>query len=288
MGITGPACFGFERGWLSKALKHIPNTPDLFQKDALEDAQYLLGMGNRQVLALEYWLRSLGLMAKDESGKAHLTDLGKVVLQYDPQIEEKGTWFALHYRLSAAREVASTYWYASNCMTERFDREKLIEGLKTEFPGKSLRTYQDAASIFFSILAKTPLGSIVFSIADDLTSRITDPPSLPDPILLFALVDWCGLRHRTGFSLMEFVTEGAPGRVFGLSDATIRAFLDTVQDRYRKRALWWSQTSGLDSVAVEQDLPSLAILRAYYLEHLEGLSPVEALRSGVEQEDDGR
>lgn len=284
MGITGPACFGFERSWLSKALRHIPNRPDLFAEDAIDDAQYLLGLGNRQVLALGYWLRNLGLAEKDKAGQYRLSDLGTVIHQYDPQVEELGTWFTLHYMLSARKEAASTYWYVANRMSERVLRDQLTEGLQAEFPGKSTRTYQDAVSVFLAILSKTPIGTLVFALADDTVFKVANPSQLPDAVLLFALLHWCQTRGRTGLSLIELSTEGAPGRIFGLTEAALRAFLDRTQDRYAKRALWWSQTSGLDSITTEEGLPSLAMLRSYYLEHLDGLSPLEALNRGIKDE----
>lgn len=287
MAITGPACFGFERSWLSKALRHLPERADLFADNAISEAQYLLGLGNRQVLALEYWMRNLGLICSVQPGRYRVSPLALVIGRYDPQLEEAGTWLALHGRLSEDRDAASTYWYATNAMPDRFTRDELLEELKGAFPGRSARTYGDAVSVFFSILNKTPLGKSVFQVSSASVERTADPPQLADAILLYALFRWCYSMKRTGVSLLEIAAESSPGRVFSVTDTYLRLFLDRVQDRYAKRVLWWSQTAGLDSISIDGNLPQLAVLRAYYIELLDGLSPSEALKRGIEEESAG-
>jgi hypothetical protein len=284
MGVTGPACFGFERRWLSKALRHIPGRADLFQPAAIGDAQYLLGLGNRQVLALEYWLRCLGLIERVGSDKHRLSPVGTAIRLYDPQFEERGTWFALHYSLASDEDGASTYWYAVNHMPERFDRDQLHSCLAAAFPGKRERTYQDASSIFCSILNRTPIGTLMFSMESGHIAKIADAPHLPDAVLLFCLARWFQSQHRSGANIVELSSAGAPGRVFGLSDFVLRSFLDRAQDYYAKRVLWWSQTAGLDSISLSPDVPHVALLRAHYLQHLDGLSPLDALDKGIEEE----
>lgn len=286
MGITGPACFGFERGWVSKGLRQIEGRPDLFHDSVRDEAQYLLGLGNRQVLALEYWLRILGLVERVGT-EWRISEFGRVLREHDPQVEEIGSWFAFHYRLANSKDGASTYWYAVNRLPPRFGREDLREGLMREFPGKSPRTYQDAVSVFWSILGRTPLGQHLLVASDDTVCRTPDPPHLPDTVLLCCMALWCRAQSRTSVNLLELAADGAPGRVFLLSDAYVREFLSRVQDRYSKHVIWWSQTAGLDSIAVATDVTPLALLRAHFLEVLEDVDAVDALDRALDEEKSG-
>lgn len=77
---------------------------------------------------------------------------------------------------------------------------------------------------------------------------------------------------------------GGPARSLILDSWALDEFLDKIQDRYLKRVLWVSRTAGLNSVTFANDFPPLALLNAYYLEHVTGVEPIEALLKGIERQ----
>lgn len=286
MAITGPAAFGFERDWFSKALRVLEDNADIFQKSRRADAQFFLGLGTRQVLACEYWLEKAGLIIRKD-GSAVLSDFGKLIREFDATLEDKTTWISMHHMLCRDRDGASTYWIGFRKLPTTFSREELSSQLKAEFPGKRERTYSDAISVFLAILNRTEIGKSLFATTDkDYIRKTTDPNILESANLAFCLIDWamyCGLRTAS-FSFI--LSEDGPARPFSLTAEGLARHLDSIQDRYAKRVLWVSRTAGLDSVSFDAECLAhpMALLRACYLERLEGYEPDKALEAGLERE----
>lgn len=279
MGITGPAPFGFERRWLSKSFRTLEEHPDIFSESNNEEAQVVLGVGKRQVLAIEYWLKCLGFTSKSNQETA-LTPLGTIVKQMDPQFEERETWLAIHYQLSRDRDAASTYWFAFRKMPQVFNRRELIQGLEREFPRKSERTYSDAASVFFSIITKTAISSQceIVSIRDEIVSKIEDNERLSPTLFAYTLMDWAEINNLSTANLTQVLASDGPAKPFSLSIARTNELLDRIQDRYRKNVLSISRTANLNSIAFNRKISPLLMICCCYLEMVEGLDPMEAMK----------
>ncbi len=287
MGITGPACFGFERRWLSKGIRNVSQHADLFEPSMVAEAQFLLGLGKRQVLAVKYWLRCAGL-AKREGTATKLTPFGALILEFDPYLEELQTWMALHHRLACSEDAASTYWFAFRMMPNEFTRAELLEQLRAHFPKKSPRTYADATSIFFSIVTSTEISSLcgLAKVDGDYLLKAGDPKTLSDALFAYSLCDWAGSIGASTANLVEILATGGPAKAFTLSRRALNGYVDRIADRYQKRVLWVSHTAGLDSVVFAKHMDPLVILRACYLEHLQGSGPIEALDTALRAQEE--
>lgn len=111
MKLRGHETFFIRKGWLSKGLKHIANTPEVFVSKT-DNPMDVLGIGNNMVKSLRYWMQAAGLATEPKSGvrKQSMTDFGTLVYKYDRYIEEVGTLLLLHYKL-ACNERLATAWY---------------------------------------------------------------------------------------------------------------------------------------------------------------------------------
>ena len=283
MPMAIPSWFGFERGWLARALKALREDAGILAKGRLAEAQMRLGLGNQQVYALEHWLRALHLVSGDKTAY-DLTDRAVLIGDWDPQIEEPGTWYAIHYWLASNRDHAFSYWCAVNRLPCRFSREELLSVLANEFPGKSRSTYANHLRAFLEVVRRTPLGNTLglFAVNDDSVSRESfDPSQVPSAVVSYALCDWRQRNSRSTVAVAEIVQAEAPGRAFAMSEAALNEHLDTISQRYSERVLWVSRTAGLNSVTFASDLDPNVLLRTYYHEQLEGLSPPEALAASI-------
>lgn len=123
--------FFIRKGWLSKGIRAVENNSSIFMPSNSREAMDGLGLGSNQVVALRYWLTSLGLMEKDASRKEHkLTDLCNLILEYDPYIEELGTLWILHYNLAMNQEDATSwYWFFNRLNAKVFNKRDLVDGL---------------------------------------------------------------------------------------------------------------------------------------------------------------
>lgn len=124
--------FFIRKGWLSKGMKYVHSKPDVFvAKD--ENPMDVLGIGANMVKALRYWLQAVGLTEEPNSGKRvqTFTPLGQSVFTNDRYIEELGTLYLLHYRLSSNKTDATAWYYFFNEFTmSEFSRDDFVEFLQ--------------------------------------------------------------------------------------------------------------------------------------------------------------
>ena len=124
--------FFIRKGWLSKGMKYVHSKPDVFvAKD--ENPMDVLGIGANMVKALRDWLQAVGLTEEPNSGKRvqTFTPLGQSVFTNDRYIEELGTLYLLHYRLSSNKTDATAWYYFFNEFTmSEFSRDDFVEFLQ--------------------------------------------------------------------------------------------------------------------------------------------------------------
>lgn len=288
MPFPVPSWFGFERSWLARGLSALDKNEAILLRANVADAQYELGLGNQQVYALEFWLRNLELIGKTTVGHT-LTEWAQMIREYDSRFEDPSTWFAVHYRLSSSRDGAFAYWASVNLLPRTFTRSNLIEILQREDPGKSESTYFNHTRAFFAVVRGTPIGQSLnlFSITDDLvSSEQFDGSMIPLPVIAFAFLDWANKLDRKTFWIGEVFDPNKPGQQLLLTQEQLSAALEQIQERYARRVLWVSRTAGLDSVSFGEECLAhpMALLRACYLERLEGFEPDKALEASLEVE----
>lgn len=286
MALATPAPFGFEKAWIARSLRLLAEQPDLLERRRVPEAVTELGIGNRKVLALRFWLRTMGL-ADINPSPPRLTVLGQVVRAYDPELDEPGTWQMLHWRLARVPDGASAYWHFVHALEPReVDQAMLRDVLARAFPDAAPRTVRDAAFVTFATVRDTPLSgsSGLYERANErlIRCRLTSD-SIASGVLSHALLDWFAWNQRTTANLAELVERGGPGRAFGLSLPLMESALLGIQDRYGKRVVWLSRTAGLHSVGAASDVPPTSLVEAHYLEQLEGLDPIAALTRSRER-----
>lgn len=274
-------------------LKEVPRDTGLFSSKNLEHAQYALGgLGNCQVKALRDWARSMSFLEVFSATESALSSLARLVCQFDPCLEEDGTWWVIHARLASNPDDIWFYsYYARDVPPGRFAKTDLRSRLQA-YRGDS-DSYIAKKCLFplMHTMSATRLGADLglLRVLDGQCLERVEPEMdrLPASVVAFMIVDWMSRHGRQTVGIDEIAEADGPARYLGMPRALLDAYLDLIQDRYAKAVLWVSRTSGLNSVAREARLKPYAVLRAYYLEHLEGLSPTKALNLGIEQEATG-
>lgn len=118
--LQGHEKFALREGWISKALMILPNNPDAF---ALKNASDLFGIGSNMVKSLRYWMRALGLT--NSSGN-ELTEIGKIIAENDPYIENPFTLWIMHSYIAKNIEYATTwYMYFNKCDATDLDKTEI-------------------------------------------------------------------------------------------------------------------------------------------------------------------
>lgn len=123
--------FAVRHGWLGKGIAYIADDAPGFGDD--EAAVVDLGLGNRMVKSLRYWMEASGLASPKESGdgerksrRLQPSRLAEVIRQRDPHLEYPATWWFVHLHL--ARRPRSIWgWFFSDFCERNFDRAVCVE-----------------------------------------------------------------------------------------------------------------------------------------------------------------
>lgn len=115
--------FFIRKGWLSKGMRNVIASPDVFVSKT-NNPMDVLGIGANMVKALRYWMVAVGLTEEPPSGQRTQTptELGKIIYKNDPYFEEMGTLWLLHYMLVKANDKqypivdteATAWWFFFN------------------------------------------------------------------------------------------------------------------------------------------------------------------------------
>lgn len=278
--------FGFEESWLRLIIKRLPKHPDLFQSNeaAVERAQSLLRIGKLKVGAARVWAESAGLIQKNKK-EYGLSPLGELIATHDPEFEEDGIWWALHYNLAREQSPAWFYAYYANLFEpDEFTREELKS---------AIHRYREVADTVMNKLVLAPLQQVfegsrlgedfrLYYPKDSGYARrpVGNPPVHP-AIFSYALCDWARQNQRKTAHIEVLLDTWSPGRIFRMDREAVDQMLVDIGERYQKNVAWISHTANLNSVSLP-NLPPLAMLLAYYLE-LDGKEPMDALRTALKQ-----
>jgi len=146
--------FFIRKGWLSKGMRNVLASPDVFVSRE-NNPMDVLGIGANMVKALRYWMVAVGLTEEPISGQRvqNPTRLGDIIHANDPYFEEMGTLWLLHYQLVKASEgkntEATSWWYFYNeFRAGEFTRDDFITQLNkylrnSDEGEKPVRTIED-------------------------------------------------------------------------------------------------------------------------------------------------
>ena len=283
--------FGFEEVWFRLIIKKLPEHPDLFLPKAVEKAQTILRVGKLKVGAARAWAESAGIICKKKSDFL-LTPLGRIIARHDPDLEEDGIWWALHYNLARNSSPAWFYsFYFNVFVLDKFSRDEFEKEVRAYWDNNHEKPMTDSVfhklifSPFKQVFEGTRLGDgFGFLVTDEegnYLRRPQDSSPLPRAILAYALLDWGVRQKRQSVHLEKLLGPGGIGKIFRLKREVLDTLLIDIGELYGKQVAWISHTAGLNSVSI-MEVPPLALISAYYHE-LDGEEPMAALTLGKEE-----
>ncbi|WP_300784170.1 DUF4007 family protein [uncultured Acetatifactor sp.] len=284
--------FFIRKGWLSKGMKYVEQSQDVFISKE-DNPMDVLGIGANMVKALRYWLQAVGLTEEPNKGKRvqSFTVLGKSIFENDRYIEELGTLYLLHYKLATNKEEATAWYYFFNefSMSE-FSKEDFVTALhnyiamsgESEDKGnKAIRSLSDDfACIINTYLSRyklhqnkiapennidCPLGEL--GLLDILNrEKRTYKKSVPavstfDPwVVLAVIVDQAGERSEIGLNELLMAPCNI-GRVFNLDAITMLELLRKVEKTGEIKII---RTAGLDIIRINEQRTFQECVDIYY------------------------
>jgi len=281
--------FGFEETWFRLIIKKINEHPDLFLPSAVEKAQTILRIGKLKVGAARVWAETAGILQKEKQ-RFLLTSLGRMIARHDPDMDDDGIWWALHYNL--ARQDSPAWFYAvyfNEFAQDIFDRAMLEKYLRDWWDKDHEKPITDSIfdklifSPFKQVFDGTRLGNgFGFFTTHDPGGYQRQPTGYREPppaIVAYTLLVWAQQHKRQSVYLEKLMDPWGVGRVLRLDRQDLDRSLVEIGDRYEKQVAWISHTAGLNSVSI-MDIPPLALISAHYRE-LDGATSVDALAAGI-------
>jgi hypothetical protein len=283
--------FGFEEAWFRLIIKKLPKHPDIFLPRAVEKAQAILRVGKLKVGAARAWAEAAGIVCKKKND-FYLTPLGKIIARHDPDLEEDGVWWVIHYNL--ARNTSSAWFYSfyfNEFSLDQFSRDQLEKQLRSFWDKTHDNPMTDSIfhKLIFSPLKQafegTRLGEgFGFWQTNEETDYIRPPHNtspFPKAILAYALLDWSRQQQRQSVHFEKLLESGGIGKIFRLEREVLDSLLIDIGEYYEKKVGWISHTAGLNSISI-MDVHPLVMVSAYYHE-LDGEGPVAAFSKGEKE-----
>lgn len=276
--LKGHETFSIREGWLSKGIKAVSENSKVFRENYGADA---LGVGSNMAKAIRYWLKVCGLTVEIPGKGVHLSEFGKMVLQYDPYFEENFTLWCIHINLIRNKENATTwYLFFRNCQLEEFAREEfesyMIEQLRdyAETEEFSVRSLKDDCNVLLQMYSKEkltendpedkkicPLSKLGVLRKSENSYRRTAPDysNISYEVLWYLLR---GYSKETAISMEEFYAgELGVQSVLGIGVSMYQEYLDELsKDGY----IDINRTAGLDMIYKLSNLSEKEIVMKFY------------------------
>ncbi len=129
MSFAGHETFHIREGWLSRSLKLVICSPEIFEGDFPEDE---IGVGRNMYKSIRFWLIATGLVdgklvRKGAQKSLQATWLGKLLWEYDPYFLNPTTWWILHVNLvnNPGKSVVWN-WFFNRWNLQRFEKSRCL------------------------------------------------------------------------------------------------------------------------------------------------------------------
>ncbi len=286
--------FHLREGWLTKGLRKVvtEDLPDIFlRKDAIEH----LGIGSNMVRSLRFWMQATGVCKEvKQNGKTIQapTDFGRLVIKYDPYLENEMTLWLLHYHLVKESKHATTwYWFFNHFEYREFDEEIFIKLLESWIQEQGVQVARGSLKKDYDCFINTylsnkyvgeinpednlgcPLRELgLIELLDEKTRRyrITkrNVAALPKELFYFCILDQAMENNSRYVTIDEmFYNPGSIGRVFLLGVSEVIQVLEILQNY---NFLYLTKTAGLNNVSLLEILEPYRLLEEYYKGQIRG------------------
>lgn len=170
------------------------------------------------------WAQNAGIILKKKND-FFLSPLGQLIARHDPNLEEDGIWWLIHYHLACSESPAWFYsFYFNRFDLDEFSREQFETQVRAHWDDTHEKPMTD--SVFHKLIF-LPIKQVFEGtrLGDEFgfwqtnedgdyfrTAFCTVP--VPKAILAYALIEWCCQNERQSVHLEKLLEPGGVGRIF--------------------------------------------------------------------------
>lgn len=272
--FSGHESFHCKPLWLKKGFDHLNEGHTFLDENAVAE----FGVGKNMVASIRFWMKAFALTDSDE-----LTMLSHLIFSnngFDPFCEDIGTLWLLHYQL-VTTHVASIYDLTfTEFQRERreFDKEQLLSFihrkcnvpeqknvynentvkkdisvmLQTYVPPTDLKQLEHFGAMFIGLSLIIPIDDGRYRFAE------TDLTSLPNEIMLFAIIDIKGNDKTVSFDKIQYLS-----LLFCMPVGIVLEKLIAIAAMYPDY-IDYNDNSGIRNLLFKHELDKYEVLNQYY------------------------
>ena len=276
--LQGHEKFPLREGWLNKGLQIIPEIPDAFLR---KDATDLFGIGSNMVKSLRYWMKVVGLIDDKGSSGSYLTELGVLVKEYDPYVEDIFTLWILHSHIAKSKENATTWFmYFNHCDAGELDKNEIESILNREivkyaegrsFSQKSLGNDIDVLLNMYSknknkidpeekSVSPFSVLELIKNTDGKYVKKHPNRKKLSEKVVLYEVMSQ--LQNRDGISMYEVIFgDNGLANIYNLSAVMANEYFDYLDN---SGFISLNRTAGLDMIYSCKSIQPIQVIKEYY------------------------
>ncbi|MGO8748701.1 MAG: DUF4007 family protein [Thermoguttaceae bacterium] len=289
--FSGHQTFAFRYGWLEKGVRAVEDCPIVFSR---EDALVRLGVGKNMVESIKHWCLVTQLIEEHRDNGAQgfrVSDIGrKLLLEWDPFLEDDASLWLVHWLLAANPHVGTTWQLMfGEFFRPDFSKREVVEYVLSFASKHSLKVQESSLARDIDCFIRTycpsngsskqKLAEETFDcplLALDLIQLFPDgeiyrfaigpKPSLPVEVMAFALGDYFERTNKSGnaFSVQECLYgANSPGQVFKLDENSLLQYIEDIGHMTRG-SISLDETAGLKQIYRNRPLDACRLLTRYY------------------------
>lgn len=281
--FSGHETFVCKQFWLKKGFDFVSQDKKFSSDDAVSE----LGVGKNMVTAINYWVKSFGIV----NDELKATKLGEYLFGQsakDEFLEDTASIWLLHHSIMTKAKASIYNLVFNEFVRERieFTREQLHNFLKRKCYEVSNNLYNENTitkdiNIFLRNYLRPKKSEGKFEIEDDfnallldlelITSKridktdtysieIKEREQIPFEIILYAILDNFTERSISFNSLL--LDNNSPGRVFCLNREGLFNKIEEITKIYQ--SITFTQTAGNEVLQISKNLNKWEVLDGYY------------------------
>lgn len=275
--LKGHESFSIREGWLAKGIYEIQNDARLFSS---KNATDILGIGTNMVKALKYWLLASNLIEEDKKKNGYiLTEIGRLIYNYDPYFEDIFTLYMVHLQIVTNYDKA-LIWniFFNKCNSKNVSKRDLLEQIKYELDIENKEYNEKMLIDEISVLLKT---YIIDERVDNPENNFTCPLSelgllkkvdkenyqkekstmnkLNFYIVYYTLLNLC---KNNSINIEELLKgNDSPSKLLNLDKIFLNDYLEILK---RENLITINRTAGLNMVYIEKIYNVNEIFEKYF------------------------
>lgn len=274
--LKGHESFSLREGWITKGIFEVKNNPKIFSCKDLTD---IFGVGTNMVKSIKYWLLATRIIREGKKNEYVLTDLGELIYEYDPYLEDIFSLYFIHLNLVTNKEKAliwNLFFNLGNLKT--FTKKELLEQIKYVLDSKNLEYNENILMDEISTLLKTyvneenndtPENNFTCPLTDLKLIKKCSKDTFQKEIstldnLNMYVVLWCIYNQSEGNGISFehlFSDENSTANLLNLDKIQLNEYIDMLK---REEYLIVNRTAGLNMIYINKKLDLVDIFKKYY------------------------